>query len=264
MKCVPDLPLKLPQLTPQTKGTLSYLFQVPFEVLGEHRCLASMMSHFRNTLSLDIQIFLKDTRMIIPLSGCSGILPNPSSINRHQQNFCFFSSCICLHVFCPYETFLQIFLEKTMGNSEKQLLKRTMAGLPIDGTNCHFWLRPMTPGPSKKKRKIPWKTNMAVAGKSHHEWMIDVISYWKIKVEFSSHRHVSELMGVVKSSHGSKSSPLYQVPSSGTKKNGGVRGGRGGGIYTTQKIEVWLVVESVGVGDLEGFGVEDTLPETNS
>ena len=27
---------------------------------------------------------------------------------------------------------------------------------------------------------------------------------------------------------------------------------------------MWLVVESVGVGDLEGFGVEDTLPETNS
>ena len=72
-------------------------------------------------------------------------------------------------------------------------------------------------------------------------------------------------MGVVKSSHGSDSSPP-PVPSTfiGDQKNGGVRGGRGGGIYTTQKIEVWLVVESVGVGDLEGFGVEDTLPETNS
>ena len=80
----------------------------------------------------------------------------------------------------------------------------------------------------------------------------------KMGKKFCSHRHVSELTGGGKSYTAPTVPP---VPSTfiGDQKNRGVRGGRGGGIYTTQKIEVWLVVESVGVGDLEGFGVEDTL-----
>lgn len=85
------------------------------------------------------------------LVGVQGVFPIHRPSTGTIKTLVFFFVHLPAMCFVHMKHFYKSLIKKTMGNSEEQLLKRTMAGLPIDGTNCHFWLRPMTPAPTKKK-----------------------------------------------------------------------------------------------------------------
>lgn len=144
--------------------------------------------------------------------------------------------------------------KKTMGNSEEQLLKRTMGGCQLMEQIAMFDWGLWPPAP-KKNEKSPAKLTWRFAGK--FTMKEDVISYWKNGKNFPATAMLVNSWGLVKSYPPRAPTVPPRVPSSGTKKTWGPWRSWRRHLYNT---EDWGGVGCCSVGwaiwrDLE-FGVE--------
>lgn len=150
MKCVPDLPLKLPQLTPQTKGTLSYLFQVLFEVFrgASMSCIhdESLSKHFLWTSRFSWRILGWSSHLV----GVQGFFPIHGPSTGTIKTLVFFFVHLPAMCFVHMKHFYKSFNKKN-GKFWRAASEKNNGGVANWWNKLPFLIEAYDPPPRQKK-----------------------------------------------------------------------------------------------------------------
>lgn len=168
MKCVSALPLKLPQLTPPNQGYTFLSF--PGSVWSFRRasmpCIhdESLSKHFRWTSRFSWRILGWSSQSV----AVQGFFPIHGPSTGTIKTLVFFLVHLPAMCFVHMKHFYKSFNKKQWEILKSSFWNEQWRGCQLMEQIAMFDWGLWPPAP-KKKRKIPLKTNMAVAGKSHHE-----------------------------------------------------------------------------------------------